>query len=146
MGVSPQVWRQSVGVYMMFVNTVDAHYPADHRDGVYQVTAYGREPARCDVHGENDEMPTPIGVFCVDADGAPVDTRFVVTYAHGVNALGTGVPAANAHYSYFSDDVSTWYLLGYRNVGGPTGFTRVGVGDNTTDLPADSEFTVLMLD
>lgn len=188
-GVAPQVWRQSVGVYMMIINTVDTHYPVDHRDGIYQITAYGRAPARCEVHGENDETPTPIGVFCVDPSGAPVDTRFVVTYSHGVSALGTAAPAGNAHYSYFSGDVSTWYELGYLNAGGATGFTRIGVGiyrvtfpglalgggyasaysrgdpfsychpawwssnsvtvncfNNSTDLPADSAFAVLMLD
>ncbi|WP_203997647.1 hypothetical protein [Virgisporangium aurantiacum] len=188
-GGTPQVWRQSVGVYMMIVGTVDSHYPVDHHDGVYQVTAYGRGPARCEVHGENDETPTPIAVFCHDAAGAPVDTRFVVTYAHGVSALGTGAASANAHYSYFSDDLTSWYLAGYRNAGGATGFTRWGIGnyrvtfpglamggghatagsrgnpstychiawwgpgdatvncfDRTTDLPADSEFSVLMVD
>jgi hypothetical protein len=127
-GTGPQVWRQSVGVYMMLIGTVDAHYPMDHHDGVYQVTAYGTDPVRCEVHGENDEMPTPIAVFCVDANGAATDTRFAVTYAHSTSLLGTGVQAANAHFRYFSADPTTWFLEGFWNAGGAPSLTRSGVG------------------
>jgi hypothetical protein len=134
-GVAPQVWRQSTGVYMMIVNTVDSHYPTDHHDGVYQITAYNTQPVRCEVHGENDETPTPIGVFCVDHTGAPVDTRFSVTYANGVSVLGTAGPAANAEFRYSSGDVSAWYAPGYWNAGGAPGFTRLGVGRYRVTFP-----------
>ncbi len=135
-GVAPQVWRQSTGVYLMLIGTVDAHYPADHRDGVYQVTAYNQSAVRCEVHGENDEMPTPIAVFCVDAAGAPTDTRFTVTYAHSGSALGTGVAAANAHYTYWSGDPTTWYLNGHWNsAGGAPGFLRLAVGRYRVSFP-----------
>jgi hypothetical protein len=134
-GVGPQVWRQAVGVYMMLIGTVDAHYPVDHRDGVYQVTAYGKDPVRCEVHGENDEQPTPIAVFCVDEDGTPTDTRFAVTYAHGANVLGTGATAANAHYTYHNDDPTTWYLEGFWNTGGAPTLTRLAVGRYRVTFP-----------
>jgi hypothetical protein len=134
-GVGPQVWRQDVGVYMMLLGTVDAHYPVDHRDGVYQVTAYGTDAVRCEVHGENDEMPTPIGVFCVDENGTPTDTRFTVTYAHSTSVLATGVTAANAHYTYYSGDPTTWYLAGSWNTGGAPMFTRLGVGRYRVTFP-----------
>jgi hypothetical protein len=133
-GTGPQVWRQSVGVYMMLIGTVDAHYPMDHNDGFYQVTAYGSRPARCEVHGENDEMPTPIAVFCVDEDGAPTDTRFAVTYAHSTSLLGTGMQAANAHLVYDTDD-ATWYQRGFWNPGGAPGATRLGVGRYQVSFP-----------
>jgi hypothetical protein len=188
-GGAPQVWRQSVGVYMMVIPTVDSHYPVDHHDGFYQVTAYGTAAVRCEVHGENDEMPTPIAVFCVDEDGAPVDSRFSVTYAHGTSLLGTGVAAANAHFGYSSGNANSWNSVGRWNAGGAPGFLRLEVGryrvsfpglaltgghatagsrgnpftychvsswtagsvtvhcfDNTTNLPADSEFGVAMTD
>lgn len=183
-GTAPQVWRQSVGVYMMVIGSVDTHYPVDHNDGAYQITAYNKDPVRCEVHGENDETPTPIGVFCFDAAGAPADTRFVVTYAHSVSIMGTAGPAANA--LYFPDGS----LQGYWNAGGAPAFTWLGVGryqvsfpglalsgghatagargssaayycgvsswspgtvtvncyDSTTDLPAEAEFGVMMVD
>jgi hypothetical protein len=161
----------------------------DHHDGFYQVTAYGTAAVRCEVHGENDEMPTPIAVFCVDEDGAPVDSRFSVTYAHGTSLLGTGVAAANAHFGYSSGNANSWNSVGRWNAGGAPGFLRLEVGryrvsfpglaltgghatagsrgnpftychvsswtagsvtvhcfDNTTNLPADSEFGVAMTD
>jgi len=134
-GVAPQVWRQSTGVYMMVIGTVEAHYPVDHHDGVYQITAYGTNAVRCEVHGENDETPTPIGVFCVDASGAPTDTRFAVTYAHSTSLLGTGVAAANASFRYSSGNVNTFYSDGYWNPGGAPGFTRFGVGSYRVTFP-----------
>jgi hypothetical protein len=121
---------------MMLIGTVDAHYPMDHHDGVYQVTAYGSDPARCEVHGENDETPTPIAVFCVDENGAPADTKFAVTYAHGTSLLGTGVVAANAHYRYSSaDPVSSWYAEGYWNPGGAPSLIRFGAGRYRVSFP-----------
>jgi hypothetical protein len=134
-GAGPQVWRQSVGVYMMLIPTVDTHYPVDHHDGFYQVTAYGTGPVRCEVHGENDEMPTPIAVFCVDAAGTPTDTRFSVTYAHGTSLLGTGVAAANAHFRYSSGDPTTWSVEGFWNAGGAPALTRLGAGRYHVSFP-----------
>jgi hypothetical protein len=134
-GVTAQVWRQDVGVYMMTMGAVDAHYPLDHRDGVYQITAYNHNPVRCEVHGENDETPTPIGVFCADQNGTPTDTRFSVTYAHSVSLQGTGTVAANAHFSYFSDDPATWFGLGYWNSGGAPSITRFAAGRYRVSFP-----------
>jgi hypothetical protein len=130
-GTGPQVWRQSVGVYMMVIDTVSSHYPTDHHDGVYQITAYGSVAVRCEVHGENDETPPPIGVHCFDEDGAPTDTRFAVTYAHGTSLLGTGVQAANAHLHYNG----SWYQWGYWNPGGAPVPTRLGVGRYQVSFP-----------
>jgi hypothetical protein len=87
------------------------------------------------VHGENDETPTPIGVFCVNAAGAPTDTRFAVTYAHSTSLLGTGVAAANASLRYSSGNVNTFYSDGYWNPGGAPGFTRFGVGSYRVTFP-----------
>jgi hypothetical protein len=134
-GVSPQVWRQSVGVYMMTIGAVDAHYPLTHHDGVYQVTAYGSAAVRCEVHGENDETPTPIAVFCTDHAGTLVDSRFSVTYAHSVSLLGTAVTAANAHFGYFSGDPTTWFVNGYWNSGGVPTLTRFAAGRYRVSFP-----------
>jgi hypothetical protein len=134
-GIGAQVWRQSVGVYMMTIGTVDAHYPVTHHDGIYQVTAYNKNPVRCEVHGENDEMPTPIAVFCVDPSGAPVDTRFAVTYANGVSPQGTGGVAGNVHFRYFSDDPTTWWLEGWWNAGGAPTITRFVAGRYRVTFP-----------
>jgi hypothetical protein len=135
-GVAPQVWRQSTGVYMMVIGAVDAHYPLTHHDGVYQITAYGKHPVRCEVHGENDEDPTPIGVFCVDPAGAPADSRFAVTYAHSLGVTGTGADAANAHYGYSAaDPVGSWYLNGYWNPGGAPALTRFSPGRYRVTFP-----------
>ena len=135
-GTGPQVWRQSVGVYMMLIGTVDAHHPVDHSDGIYHVSAYGKEPVRCEVHGENDEDPTPIAVFCVDENGAPADTRFTVTYAHSTSVLGTGVAAANAYLRQTNANPPVWYFDGYWNSGGAPSFTRLGVGRYRVSSPA----------
>jgi len=134
-GVTPQVWRQSVGVYMMTIGAVDAHYPLTHHDGVYQVTAYGTAAVRCEVHGENDEMPTPIAVFCTDHAGTLVDSRFSVTYAHSVSVLGTAAVAANGHFGYFADDPTTWFVNGFWNAGGAPTVTRFAAGRYQVSFP-----------
>jgi hypothetical protein len=134
-GAGPQVWRQSTGVYMMLIPTVDTHYPVDHNDGVYQVSAYGRDPVRCEVHGENDETPTPIAVFCVDPDGTPTDSRFAVTYAHSRSVLGTAVSAGNAHPRHTVNDVTDWYLTGFWNPGGAPAIVRLGIGRYHVSFP-----------
>src|SRR4051812_46945733 len=58
-GTVNHVYKQSTGLYMMYLGTVDAHYPENNDNGVYEVTAYGTAAVRCEVHGENDEDPTP---------------------------------------------------------------------------------------
>lgn len=135
-GVTPQVWRQSTGVYMMTMGAVDAHYPLTYQDAVYEITAYGKSPVRCEVHGENDEYPTPVGVFCVAPSGKPADTRFAVTYAHSVSVQGTGVTAANAHFSYAADDpAGSWYPAGYWNPGGVPALARLSPGRYRVTFP-----------
>lgn len=135
-GVAPQVWRQSVGVYMMVIGAVSAHYPLTDDDGVYQITAYGKNAVRCEVHGENDETPPPIGVFCKDANGVPADTRFSVTYAHSVSIQGSGVAAANANWRHFADDpVGSWTIEGYWNTGGAPTLTRLAAGQYRVTFP-----------
>jgi hypothetical protein len=130
-----QVWRQSVGVYMMLIGTVSAHYPVDDNDGVYQITAFGEEPVRCEVHGENDETPPPIGVFCFDENGAPTDSMFAVTYAHSTSLLGIGVPAANAYFRVPAINPANVSMEGYWNGGGAPSFTRFAVGVYRVSFP-----------
>jgi hypothetical protein len=134
-GGSPLAWRQSAGVYMVQIPTVDAHYPVDNDDGHYQVTAYGKDPVRCEVHGENDETPTPIAIFCVDANGNPADTRFAISYSHGVNILGTTPVRANAYYRHSWGDPASYYPAGYWNTGGAPTFTYLAVGRYRVTFP-----------
>ncbi|NUT20067.1 MAG: hypothetical protein HOV77_12830, partial [Hamadaea sp.] len=134
-GGSPLAWRQSQGVYMVQMPTVDAHYPVDNNDGHYQVTAYGTAPVRCEVHGENDETPTPIGVFCVDAFGNPADTRFSISYSRGVNVLGTTPARANAYFRHSWGDPASYWAEGSRNTGGTPTIAYLGVGRYRVTFP-----------
>ena len=130
------MWRQDVGTYNMLINAVDIHFPRDHNDGVYQVTAYGKRPVRCEVHGEQDETPTPIVVHCADHNGTPTDSRFVVTYAHGTSILGTAVAHANAHAGGLEDDpVGSWIVNGWSNPGGAPTFARFAPGQYRVTFP-----------
>ncbi|MCP2328236.1 hypothetical protein HDA40_006743 [Hamadaea flava] len=134
-GGSPLAWRQSQGVYMVQIPTVDAHYPADNDDGHYQITAYGTTAVRCEVHGENDETPTPIGVFCVDANGNPADTRFSVSYSRGVNVLGTTTTRGNAYFRHSWGDPASYYATGFWNTGGTPTVTYLAVGRYRVTFP-----------
>lgn len=137
-GLTNYVTRQSVGVYMLQIGTVDAHYPDDHNDGVYQITAYGTAPVRCEVHGENDEDPTPIGVFCVNHNGVPTDTRFSVSYSHGVNVLGTSTAFGNVHARHSWGD-PTYYAAGWANTaGGAPTFVRLAEGRYRVTFPGQA--------
>jgi hypothetical protein len=134
-GIGTQVWRQSAGLYLMQIGAVDAHYPGDHTDGVYQITAYGTAPVRCEVHGENDEDPTPIAVFCVDQDGSPADTRFAVSFSHGRSVLGTQMSDFGNAQIRHSSVSGTWWVDGWHSTGLAPGITRLNVGRYSVAFP-----------
>jgi len=134
-GGSPLVWRQSQGVYMVEIPTVDAHYPVDNDNGHYQITAYGTAPVRCEVHGENDEMPTPIGIFCVDAAGNPADTRFSISYSHSVSILGTTPTRANAYVRHSFGDPLSFHAEGWWNTGGTPTVSYLSAGRYRVTFP-----------
>jgi len=126
----------AVGQYVVELGTLTAHWPADQDDGVYQVTAVGTAPVRCEVWGENEESAY-LFVGCVDEDGVPVDSRFTLTYAHSIGVLGeTGGPVANAVYRHDpADPVNSWWLAGSFSTAGAPAFTRLAVGRYQVDVP-----------
>jgi hypothetical protein len=133
-----QVQRNiGVGQYLLWIGTVGAHWPADHDDGVYQITAVGTNPVRCEVWGENEENHA-LFVGCVDGDGDPVDSRFTLTYAHSVSVLGTtGSPAANAVYRFAPiPSFPVWFQAGAWSTAGMPALTRLNVGRYQIDIPA----------
>jgi hypothetical protein len=133
-----QVQRNiSVGQYLLWIGSVGAHWPTDHYDGVYQITAVGTNPVRCEVWDENEENH-PVFIGCVDADGDPVDSRFTLTYAHSASILGTpGSPAGNAVYFHDPTVPSTpWWLVGSWSTAGTPVLTRLDPGRYQVDIPA----------
>ncbi|MEU8264589.1 hypothetical protein AB0C02_28725 [Micromonospora sp. NPDC048999] len=134
-GGTSRIYKQSTGLYMMYLGAVDAHYPVTQDNGVYEITAYGINPVRCEVYGENDEWPTPIAVLCVDAKGTPVDARFSVTYAHGVSLLGTTGARANAYLRHGWPTPTTFWAAGYWGPGGAPTISRYGTGQYAVSFP-----------
>jgi hypothetical protein len=133
-----QVQRNiSVGQYLLWVGTVGTHWPADHDDGVYQITAVGTNPVRCEVWGENEENHA-LFVGCVNEDGDPVDSRFTLTYAHSVGVLGTtGSPAANAVYRFAPiPSFPVWFQAGAWSTAGTPVLIRLNIGRYQVDIPA----------
>lgn len=88
-GVPSQVERTGTGTYIVYLNALSDLYPDHYDDGHLQVTAYSMDPVHCGIRVIGDENPTPLGVHCYDASGDPVDSRFTVSYSHGVSHLGT---------------------------------------------------------
>lgn len=116
------------------MGTVAAHWPVDHDSGVYQVTALGTDPVRCEVWGENEENAV-LFVGCVDPQGDPADSRFTLTYAHSVSVLATtGSPAGNAVFRH--DPVAGWSLAGWWSTAGAAALTRLAAGRYQVDVPA----------
>jgi hypothetical protein len=126
----------AVGHYAVQFGTLSAHWPVDHDDGVYQVTAVGTRPVRCEVSGENEESAY-LFVNCVDHDGNPVDSRFTLTYAHSVGALGVDTsPAANAVYRHDpANPVGSWWLAGSFSTAAVPVFIRLDIGRYQVDVP-----------
>ena len=96
-GVPSQVERTGTGNYLVYINALSALYPNHHDNGHLQVTAYNMDPVQCGMRLVGDENPTPLGVSCHDTDGNPVDSRFTVSYSHGVSHLGTTGTRGNAY-------------------------------------------------
>ncbi|MBB5868092.1 hypothetical protein F4553_001471 [Allocatelliglobosispora scoriae] len=135
-GLTNHVTRQSTGVYMLQIGAVDAYFPVGHDDGVYQITAYGTAAVRCEVFGENDEDPTPIGVFCHNHNGVLVDSRFSVSYSHSVTVLGTATAAFGNIHSRHSWMSPVFYPAGWWNsAGGAPTITTLGTGRYRVAFP-----------
>jgi hypothetical protein len=96
-GVPSQIERTATGSYIVYLNALSDLYPDQHNDGHLQVTAYNMGAVHCGMRVIGDENPTPLGVSCYDTDGNPVDSRFTVSYSHGVSHLGTAGARGNAY-------------------------------------------------
>jgi hypothetical protein len=96
-GSAGQVERTGTGSYLVYLPALSDLYPDQHNDGHLQVTAYTMDAVQCGTRVIGDENPTPLGVSCHDTDGNPVDSRFTLSYSHGVSHLGTTGARGNAY-------------------------------------------------
>jgi hypothetical protein len=96
-GTRTIVDKHDVGVYKVYLTAaLGLHGSPDFGSGHLQVTAYNTAAVRCTAGIDDDEDPVAVTVVCRDADGDAADSRFVLSYSHGVSHLGTDDPHGNA--------------------------------------------------
>lgn len=88
-GAPITVYRSAAGHYQVDLGAFKADSPGPWADGYLRVTPYGAAARHCQV---TDPVfaadPSLIEVNCYDDFGLAVDTRFTLTYARKVPALG----------------------------------------------------------
>jgi hypothetical protein len=110
-GAPSQIERTGTGTYIVYLSAFSDLYPGQHNDGHLQVTAYNLDAVQCGMRLIGDENPSPLGVSCYDTDGDPVDSRFTVSYSHGVSHLGTTGARGNAYVRNSAIDPT--YIAGW---------------------------------
>lgn len=131
-GTPIHVTRTAVGRYQVTLGALEKTLP-DHWDGYLRATAYGSAPVRCEVLDPALQVPPTIPVRCYDIDGNAVDSRFTLTYAHGVNVLGGSPPNASA--MVLPDPVNPPSVGGWSSPGGAPTATEVAAGSYVVTFP-----------
>jgi hypothetical protein len=127
------VTRTAVGSYQVLLGALDKTFPGDYWNGYFRATAVGSAPVRCEVLDPRFFVPVSVPVRCYDPAGLAVDSRFTLTYAHGVNLLGS--PTTHATASALPQPAANPVVGGWSNPGGPPTATRLGVGDYLVSFP-----------
>lgn len=132
-GMPTSIERTGPGTYRVYLNALSELYPDAHNDGQLQVTAYNSTAVHCGIRVIGDENPTPLGVRCINSGGNPVDSRFVVSYSHGVSHLGFGGTFGNAYIR--NHWASAPYVSGWWNSGGIPTVSHPAVGRYQVRFP-----------
>jgi hypothetical protein len=140
-GASNRVKRNSVGSYRVYL-------PVDFVGlfGHMQVTAYGTGPERCKVDRTfgwfgGPEPTVFIDVACFTSAGAPVDTKFTLTYAQEAPIIGASGHASL--YVYVNPPPSTFIEgdnseeMWFSSAGGPIRVERLDTGHYTVRSSVD---------
>ncbi|MGW5052140.1 hypothetical protein [Actinokineospora sp. NPDC004072] len=135
-GQTNTVTRSARGTYHVLLPGIGNAVVGGHA----QATAHGYGPERCSAVGFGWTNPTStikVTVRCADRAGAPVDTRFSLTFTDRTNLLGLpGCCNPDGHQSAYAlahDPTAASYTpaAAYRHVtqAGTATATRQGVGD-----------------
>jgi hypothetical protein len=127
------VSRTGAGSYQVELGALAVTFPGDYWNGYFRATAVGTGPARCEVLDPRFFQPVSVPVRCYDPAGLAVDSRFTLTYARGVNLLGSAAPHATA--MLLPQPAADPLVGGWSNPGGLPGTTRLGVGDYLVSFP-----------
>jgi len=133
-GLPIVVTHTAAGSYQVELGALAKTFPGDYWNGFFEATAVGSGPTRCEVLDPRFFAPPPsVPVRCYDPDGLAVNSRFTLTYANGVNLLGsaTAHAAATAMPGPGVDPV----VAGWSNPGGMPTAERLGVGDFLLTFP-----------
>jgi hypothetical protein len=125
--------RSGVGVYNAILTDL-----AD-TGGNVKVTAYGTGSETCKVQGWGPSGANIRAVVrCFSTTGAPVDTRFTLTYAKSLGI--TGIPGTKAGYVLADQPASPSYTPlashQFNFLGGSNTVSRSAVGQYTVNMPS----------
>ena len=132
-GLPIVVTHTAVGRYQVELGALAQTFPGGYWNGFFEATAVGPAPVRCEVLDPRFFTPVSVPVRCYDPAGLAVNSRFTLTYAHGVNLLGSPTPhaAATAMPAPAADPV----VAGWSSPGGMPTAQRLGVGDFLVTFP-----------
>jgi hypothetical protein len=121
------VGRTGIGRYQVHLGALDATFPGGYWNGYFRATAVGPDPVRCEVLDPRFFDPPTVPVRCYDHDGVAVDSRFTLTYANGVNLLGS--TTLHATTIALPQPAADPVVGGWSSPGGMPTTDRLGVGD-----------------
>jgi hypothetical protein len=126
------VTRIAAGRYQVHLGTLDATF-GGHWNGYFRATALGSEPVRCEVLDPRFFDPPDVPVRCYDTNGFTVDSRFTLSYTHGVNVLGSDTPHATA--TARTQPAADPVVGGWSGPGGIPTAERFNVGEYRVTFP-----------
>jgi hypothetical protein len=127
------VTRIGVGRYQVQLGALAATFPGGYWNGYFRATAFGLAPVRCEVLDPRLFDPPAVPVRCYDPAGVLVDSRFTLTYANGVNLLGS--PTTHATAIALPQPAADPVVGGWSGPGGMPTTQRFGVGDYLVTYP-----------
>jgi hypothetical protein len=127
------VTQTGIGSYQVHLGALDATFPGGYWNGYFRATAVGPDPVRCEILDPRFFDPPAVPVRCYDYDGLAVDSRFTLTYANGVNLLGSTTTHATA--IALPQPAADPVVGGWSNPGGAPSTDRLGVGDYLVTFP-----------
>lgn len=128
------VTRIGVGRYQVHLAALDQTFPGEYWNGSFRATAVGADPVHCEVLDPRFSDPNDVPVRCYDPDGFAVDSRFTLTYANGVNVLGSQPVHAAAMARPQPGGVDP-VVGGWSSPGGMPVAEWLGVGDYRVSFP-----------
>jgi len=130
-GGANTITRSAVGAYQV-------HLPGlGQSNGNVKVTAYGSGSELCKVSSWGPSGTTQlVNVRCFTTGGAPVDTRFTMTYARNSGVIG--IPGTQTGYAWANSPTSASYTpsaaYSFNSSGGANTITRSSTGDYTVRM------------